>query len=246
MIEVQRVDLRKSLDSDILQYIVQNELEPGDRIPSLSELSAELNISVSKLREQLEVARCLGVVEVRPRTGIRYRDFDLMPALRLTLFFGLANDRRVFDLFSNLRIHVEAAYWYEATALLQPEDKAHLRQLIARAWAMLRGDQIHIPHQEHRSFHMGIFARLGQPFVKAILETYWEAYEAVEFNRYADIRYLEEVWTYHERIVDHIEANEFDASLEAFIEHTQLLRHQSPIDPIPAENYGAITIKGKM
>jgi DNA-binding FadR family transcriptional regulator len=242
MIEAQRLDL----NSDILQYIVQNELEPGDRIPSLSELSAELNISVSKLREQLEVARCLGVVDVRPRTGIRYRAFDLMPALRLTLFFGLANDRRIFDLYSNLRIHVEAAYWYEATSRLQAEDKAHLRQLIARAWDKLRGDQIIIPHQEHRSFHMGIFSRLNQPFAKAILETYWEAYEAVELNRYADLSYLEQVWNYHERIVDLIEVGDFDASLEAFIDHTQLLRHQSKIDPISAENYGAITIKGKM
>ena len=160
------MDLRKDLDSDILEYIVQNELEPGDRIPSLSELSSELNISVSKLREQLEVARCLGVVDVRPRTGIRYRDFDLMPALRLTLFFGLANDRRMFDLYSNLRIHVEAAYWYEATALLEHEDKSQLRKLIDRAWAKLRGDQIIIPHQEHRSFHMASSADSINPLPK--------------------------------------------------------------------------------
>ena len=167
-------------------------------------------------------------------------------AIPLTLFFGLANDRRMFDLYSNLRIHVEAAYWYEATALLEHEDKSQLRKLIDRAWAKLRGDQIIIPHQEHRSFHMGIFSRLDQPFAKAILETYWEAYEAIEFNRYADFSYLEAMWTYHERIVDLIEAGDFDASLEAFIEHTQLIRHQSNIDPIAAENYGAITLKGKM
>ncbi|MFP4324298.1 MAG: FadR/GntR family transcriptional regulator, partial [Anaerolineales bacterium] len=133
------------IDSDILRYIVEQGLQPGDRVPPLSELSNELNISVSKLREQLEAARVLGVVEVRPRTGIRCLDFDFMPVLRLGLFFSMAQDTAHFDLYSNLRIHIEVAYWHEATALLQPEDFEALRELIAGAQARLRGTRITIP-----------------------------------------------------------------------------------------------------
>lgn len=221
--------LLKNIDSELLSYIVEQNLKPGDRIPSLSELSTELNISVSKLREQLEVARSLGLVEVRPRTGIRCADFDFMPALRMSLFFALANDRQMFELYSNLRVHMEVAYWHEATALLLPEDKATLKALVERAWDKLRGERITIPHAEHRNFHMGIFSRLDNPFVKGILETYWEAYEAVELNRYADYAYLERVWSYHERIVDQLIAGENAASLETFIEHTRLLHHQPTV-----------------
>src|SRR3989304_5847383 len=111
--------LLKQMDSDILRYIIQQNLKPGDRIPALNELRGELNISVSKLRERLEVGGMLGMVEVRPRTGIRCQDFDFMPALRLSLFFALANDRHMFELYNNLRIHVEVAYWHEACSLLQ-------------------------------------------------------------------------------------------------------------------------------
>ncbi len=235
------VAILKQLESDLLRYIVERNLQAGDRIPALSELSLELNISVSKLREQLEVARILGVVEVRPRTGIRCKEFDFMPALRLSLFFALANNRKMFDLYSNLRIHVEVAYWHEATASLLAEDKYQLRHLVERAWSKLRGQPVMIPHDEHRQFHMGIFSRLENPFVKGILESYWEAYEAVEFNRYADYAYLEQVWTYHERILEEIELGNGAASLDLFVEHTQLLRNQ----PNSSQYYGTLTIKGK-
>lgn len=237
--------LLKGVDSDLLRYIASENLKPGDRIPPLNELSGQLNISISKLREQLEVARSLGIVDVRPRTGIRCREFDFMPALRLSLFFALANDRHHFEMYSDLRIHLEVAYWHEATSRLGPEDKAYLRGLVNQAWRKLRDEHITIPHQEHRSFHLGIFRQLEQPFVTGLLEAYWEAYEAVELNRYADYAYLERVWGYHERIVDAIEAGDYDASLEAYIEHTQLLRHQPNTQSVMTadERLGVITVK---
>lgn len=218
--------LLNGMDSDFLRYMLEQNLQPGDRIPPLSQLSSELSISISKLREQLEVARSLGLVEVRPRTGIRCADFDFMHALRMSLFFALARKPQNFDLYSSLRVHVEVAYWHEAISLLRDEDKAALKALVEKAWAKLRGERIIIPHTEHRSFHMGIFKRLQNPFVKGILETYWEAYEAVELDRYTDYSYLERVWRYHEQIADTIAAGDDDASLAAFVEHTQLLRHQ--------------------
>lgn len=237
--------LLKLIDSDLLRYILQQNLKPGDRVPSLGELSDELGISVSKLREQLEVARTLGVVDVRPRTGIRFRELSYMSALRLSLFFALATDRSEFERFSDFRIHIEVAYWLEATALLTREDKTNLKTLVAAAWRKLRGEHIIIPHPEHRSFHMGIFSRLDNPFVQGILETYWEAYEAVELNRYADYAYLEEVWKYHERIADELLAGNHAASLEAFIQHTRLLRYQPNSHMrANASYYGAMTIEG--
>jgi DNA-binding FadR family transcriptional regulator len=67
---------RQKAESEILEYIIANELEPGDRLPSLSDLSQELDVSVGKLREDLAVARHLGVVSVRPRLGIRRESYD--------------------------------------------------------------------------------------------------------------------------------------------------------------------------
>jgi DNA-binding FadR family transcriptional regulator len=163
------------------------------------------------------------LVTVRPRTGIHRQDYDFLPAIRLSLFVALATDIRLFDAYSNVRKHIEMSFWHEAVALLQEEDKENLRHLIDRAWEKLRGTPIRIPHSEHRRFHLCIFNRLDNPFVRGILEAYWEAYEAVELNKYADYTYLNKVWTYHERIAEAIIAGDIEASLQAYEEHTRLL-----------------------
>jgi DNA-binding FadR family transcriptional regulator len=213
------------LEYEFLTYLVETNSQHGDRIPALGDLSKELNISVSKLREQLEVARSLGVVTVRPRTGIHRQEYDFLHAVRLSLFFAVANDIRHFDAYSELRKHVEKAFWHEAITALTDEDKNRLRELVTHAWEKLRGNPIRIPHVEHRQFHLTIFSRIDNAFVRGILEAYWDAYEAVQLNAYADYTYLNRVWSFHERIAEAIIAGNIDESLKAFDEHTLLLPH---------------------
>jgi DNA-binding FadR family transcriptional regulator len=219
----------RDLDSDLLNYLVESDVQPGEQLPSLQDLSAELQINIGKLREQLEVARALGLVEVRPRTGIRCKEYDFLPAIRLSLLYALARDRSQFDAFSEVRNHLEAAFWHEAIPKLTPADLQRLRQLCQTAWDKLAGNphRIQIPHAEHRAFHLLTFTHLDNPFVKGILEAYWEAYEAVERNTYADLDYWRQAWTYHERILSLIDAKDFEAARIAFIEHTGLLRLSS-------------------
>jgi DNA-binding FadR family transcriptional regulator len=87
-----------------------------ERVPSLDELSVELEVSVSKLREQLEAARTLGLVDVKPRTGIRRKTYSFTPAVTGSLLYAVARDREHFVEFSDLRVRLETAYWREAVS----------------------------------------------------------------------------------------------------------------------------------
>ncbi|HSO27794.1 MAG TPA: hypothetical protein VLS48_06960, partial [Anaerolineales bacterium] len=60
-------------------------------------------------------------------------------------------------------------------------------------------------------------------FVVGILEAYWEAYEAVGLNVYADYDYLCQVWSYHQAIVDALQQGDIEASYQAFVDHKDLL-----------------------
>jgi DNA-binding FadR family transcriptional regulator len=216
------------LGSDLLNFIVSQGFKPGDRLPTITELTSDdhLGISTSKVREQLEVARALGLVDVRSRTGTRLKDYDFAPAVRLSVLYALAQDPEAFQQFSMLRTHLEYALWHEACALLQDEDIATLRTCIQQARHKLSGDWIRIPHPEHRTFHLTIFKRLDNPFVSGLLEVYWDAYEAVHLNTYADYSYLQSVWDYHERILEAICEDDIDHAQALFLEHTTLLRYQ--------------------
>ncbi|MBZ0300019.1 MAG: FCD domain-containing protein [Anaerolineae bacterium] len=216
------------LESELLNFIANGDYEPGDRLPTISELQSDdlLGLSTSKIREQLEVARALGLVEVRSKTGMRLKEYSFTPAVRLSLFCALAKDLGHFELFSELRKHIEIAFWNEACALLTPEDKDELKACVEQARWKLNNQWIQIPTVEHRQFHMIIFRRLNNPFVVGLLEAYWDAYEAVELNRYSDYDYLQRVWEYHGRILDAICADDIAGAQQLYIEHTQLLRYQ--------------------
>lgn len=215
--------VQSNIDSDFLRYLFANECKPGDRLPALADLSAETGISVGKLREQMEVARMLGLIEASPRRGIVRTEYDFLPPVRLSLLSALAIDRHHFDAFSSLRAHLELAYWDEAVALLSAADHEHLRELVRRAWGKLDQPRIQIPTQEHRELHLSIFRRLNNPFVLGLLEAYWDGYEAVELNTYADYHYLRTVWEFHERIVEAIAAGDAQGGRALLREHMALL-----------------------
>src|SRR3989304_374173 len=211
--------------------------EPGSqRLPPLNELSKKLGVSVATLREQMEGARTLGLVEARPRTGIRRLPYSFLPAVRQSLSYAMAIDPRQFQAFAELRRHVEAAFWREAVSGLIPQDLETLSLLMKQAWAKLRGTPIQIPQAEHRELHLLIYRRLNNPFVLGILEAYWEAYEAVGLNVYADYQYLTEVWNFHQRMVDAICAGDLDAGFAALAEHTDLIYHR----PVQSQDEGPI------
>jgi DNA-binding FadR family transcriptional regulator len=212
--------------SEFFRYLAAHaEAENG--LPSLNELSRELEISMPSLREQLEVARALGLVEVKPRTGTRRLTYSFTPAIRQSLGYALALNVDHFRKFAEMRNHLEAAYWHEAVTKLAQEDKDELQAIIARAWEKIRGTPVQVPHEEHRRLHLAIFSRLDNPFVTGILEAYWEAYEAVGLNVFAGgYEYLQEVWRYHQRMVESICDGNFDIGYDALVKHTDLLYHR--------------------
>ena len=218
----------QTLASDFFQYLAEQaqDKDESDRLPSLNVLSDELGISVARLREQLEVAKALGLVEVRPRTGIRRLPYNFYPAVWQSLSFAITQDQSYFDSFASLRRCVEAAYWERAVEELQPDDHKALQDLMDKAWKKLKGNPVRIPHSEHRQLHLAIYCRLENPFVLGILEAYWNAYEAAGLNVFAEYHYLEEVWNYHQKMVDSICSGDYEAGYNALIAHTDLLYHR--------------------
>jgi DNA-binding FadR family transcriptional regulator len=212
-----------SVDSEFLQYLLRNTDSPGGHLPSLSQISAETGVSVGKLREQLQVARMLGWVEISPRRGIHLLPYNFLPAVRLSLMMALSLDRDAFHQFSVLRIHLETAFWDEAVGLLTEADRSDLLELVEHARLKLGQDRIQIPHQEHRAFHLMIYRRLNNPFVLGLLEAYWDSYEAVELNTYADYGYLQEVWSYHARIAEALARGDHALGKQLLIAHMALI-----------------------
>ncbi|MEA4811109.1 MAG: FCD domain-containing protein [Anaerolineaceae bacterium] len=193
-------------------------------LPSIPEIGKQLGISTATLREQLEVARQLGLIEVRPKTGMSLLPFSLTPALMLGLNYSQKIDPETFEQLSNLRKHLEQAYWPEAAPLLTHEDIIQLEKLLSQAERKINRLPMQVPKEEHRAFHLGIYKHLHNTFVTAIMESYWNLYQASDLNVYMEHNYLESVWNYHKKIVDALKQRDFEKGLEALIAHMELVK----------------------
>jgi DNA-binding FadR family transcriptional regulator len=216
---------------DLLSYLAQLSSDEEQRIPSLSELSKILDTSVASLREQLEVARFLGIVEVKPKAGIKRLPYRFKPALITSLVYAVESESIAFEQYGNLRRHLEVAYFIEAVRSLTPADIERLTDLVSSAQEKLREIPGKIPVMEHREYHLLIYRNLQNEFLNGIMEAYWDLYRIEGLEVYSDLAYAERVWQYHGRIVDQIKTGNFNQALRLLTEHMDLLDQRGKTYP---------------
>jgi DNA-binding FadR family transcriptional regulator len=209
--------------STFMQYLASIPAETAMRLPPLSELSGQLGLSVASLREQMEVARMMGLIEVHPRTGIQKRVYTFTDTVMVSLMYAIASGEDAFQAFSDFRKHVEAAYWKEAASLMSEDDLAGLARLVTKATAKLHSQPPQNPLEEHKEFHMCMYRKIQNPYVQGVLEAYWIMYEVTGMAIYTDMQYLEQVWKYHQGMVEALQSGEIDRGYRLFMEHIDLI-----------------------
>ncbi|MBE0687090.1 MAG: FadR family transcriptional regulator [Anaerolineaceae bacterium] len=209
--------------SEFLRYIAQKSSLGVERIPALTVLSKELQVSVASLREQLEVARVLGFVEVKPKTGIRWLPYTFTPSLLLSVTYAISISSDFFEQFRDMRNHLEGAYFLESVAKLTKNDIDYLHIIVSRAEEKIISLPPKLPHAEHREFHATIFSRVQNPFVQSIFSVYWDVYEYQGYAIINDLDYLKRVWHFHRLVYEGIQSGNIHNAMEAFLEHKNLM-----------------------
>ena len=217
--------------SEFLTYLASMSCVDGQRIPSLNELSQTLGISVSTLREQLEVARIFGLVEIKPKAGIRKLPYDFRPVVSASLTYAIESKSVAFEQFSDFRKHLESAYFVEAAQLLTTKDIDELSNLVLSAQKKISGIPGQNPVIEHREFHTRIYKHINNEFLSGIFECYWDLYRIEGLEIYSDLNYIEKVWQYHARILEQIKSGNFNQGLKYLLEHMEMINQREKVLP---------------
>lgn len=207
-----------------LEYITDKKRKGENQIPALTALGKELNISSSTLREILELAKTLGLIEAHPRLGIELKPYTFKTPVIKSLGYAVMEDRNRFNEFSDLRIHLEKAYFIQAAELLSVVDIEKIKEYIRRAKEKLHSSPVQIPHPEHRQLHLSIYKNIKNEFVISLLEAYWMMYESIGLDLYTDLNYLMRVWDYHENIIEAISSRKFENGFELLVEHMDMIK----------------------
>ncbi|WP_230200216.1 FadR/GntR family transcriptional regulator [Bacillus niameyensis] len=102
----ERFTLSKIVSDDLREYIVQNNLTTGDRLPSERDLSAQLNVSRVVVREALRSLEATGMITIRHGEGAFVNTDDPSIIFNHLLYFWKINNQNVKELL-DLRILLE-------------------------------------------------------------------------------------------------------------------------------------------
>jgi DNA-binding FadR family transcriptional regulator len=222
---INQINDMKNSNLALLSYLASNAKE-GKGIPSIAQLSNDLGLSVSAIREQLEVARQLELVEVKTKTGIHTASFSAAPAICLAYHYGLVLRPDLIGDIISVRQHLELSYWKEAVVHLTGKDVNYLADIVEKAISKINNLPVIIPLEEHKEFHLAIYRPLENSFLDSILEAYWNIQMESGIHVYSDKTYLENVWAYHQKILEAIETKEYDLGYQALMTHFEIVRTQ--------------------
>ncbi len=199
----------------IKRYIVENQLQAGDPLPSEVQLAQQLGVSRNAVREASKSLESIGLVEVRHGSGLFVRGFSLEPLLD-NLAYGMHELQDLANLLEVRRV-LETALIGRAIESATPDWLADLETILARMEAKARQGQ-NFP-EEDRDFHHCLFKRLENPIISRLLDIFWLTFNRLLYR--GETAKSEPMKTYfdHRAIVQAIKAANVTQAQEALLKH---------------------------
>lgn len=169
----------RAVQDTLRAYILDNQLQPGDRLPSEAELAASLGVSRNPIREAIKGLEALGLVEVRVGLGIFVKAATLDDILTNFAYSLLFDGQSVADLYE-IRQRLELSYVREAVRQLTDENLAEMERLLAEMQRQFAADKDFI--MQDLALHRVLFRNVGN----ATLLKLFDIFSAI----YANTRHL--------------------------------------------------------
>ena len=106
---IKRQNIYQQLVEHLQQYIIDNSLRPGDRLPTEAELAARFRVSRQSVREAVKVLESIGVIETRPRDGSRLTTMSTQSLTDHLRFFFELDGATVKEMAAARRV-IECAF----------------------------------------------------------------------------------------------------------------------------------------
>ncbi|CRK62223.1 putative GntR-family transcriptional regulator [Alloactinosynnema sp. L-07] len=171
--------LRHQVTERIKDFILENELRPGDALPTETELCVALGVSRSSIREAIKTLNALDIVEVRHGHGTYVGKLSLSALVESLTFRGLLSpdDFQALSDLIDARELIERGLADRITDALTPEHLDALDGLVADMAARGGHDDGFV--ETCREFHALLVRPLGNELISQLSGAFWEVYRGV-------------------------------------------------------------------
>lgn len=188
----------------IKEYILTNGLSPGDPLPTENELSQQLGVSRTRIREAVKTLSALDIVEVRHGYGTYVGGLSFRAMVESLAFRGMlkADDgRHVFAELVDFRELIETSLAERMIEKFGGDETGRLRRITdAMAAKADVGEEF---SAEDREFHMLLMQASG-PLAIDMTGAFWDVH-ALAYRSLGPLEDLKSTVAAHVAILDAIE-----------------------------------------
>jgi len=154
--------------ANIKDALISGDIKPGDTLPSISSIAADMNVGVSSVREALRILEALGVVEIKHGKGVSVRHCLSHNAMN-PLTFQLLLIPRDGQAFYEFRRLFETASSLAALKNATPEDIKNIKSILDVYLASNKTTSETLQHE--LDFHRAVFDSTHNQYIIKIGET---------------------------------------------------------------------------
>lgn len=165
--------LSDEIDRRIRDYILDNQLQPGDRLPGEADLARQLQVSRSAVREAFKALEALGIIEVRKGTGRFVKKGDLGALFQNLAYSILFDGKRILELLA-LRQTLEIGFIDQCIARISPEQLKRMEELLQCMREKAHAGESFF--QEDIAFHRVLLSAAGNDLLLELLEVFVMVY----------------------------------------------------------------------
>ncbi|MGD9125212.1 MAG: FadR/GntR family transcriptional regulator [Desulfarculaceae bacterium] len=198
----------------IWDAIEDQNLSPGDKLPSEKELSKILNVARPTLREALSVLQYVGVVDCVQGGGYYVKSL-IKPTLSASLV-SLSRNVSIYHLVI-ARLAVEPEACRLAATSRKIDDILHMRQLLDKVSGKPAPGEY--PIAIDTAFHAALGRASGNPLIASVVETLlslrnqaWALYKTLQAGGRGMERYLRDVKQDHELVFKAVKDGDEEAA----------------------------------
>ena len=214
------------LQERIKEYVILNNLRPGDPIPTEAQLAEQFGVGRAVVREGLCALESLGVIHTKHGEGRYVSSFSLDPILQ-NLGYSMMVDVEDVEEILAVRQRLEVGFIGEAIAAMDEETLTQLRELLEKMRRKAARGEVY--RQEDLKFHWLIYQKVGNRLLLKLLDVFWEVYKNLRDDSMIVATNLPAEAENHGAILQAIEAKQ--------VEEAQNKEYVKPWQEITEENF---------
>jgi len=226
--------LYKAVRDYIKEYIVENDLKPGDPLPPEGQLVEDLGVGRSSVREAVKSLQSLGIIEVRHGNGLFVRELNFDSMLE-TFLFGLQFNPRTMAELLQIRIWLEAAVIGDIVGQIQDEELAKLEAILQTWQERIQAGKEYADLDE--SFHQIVYGVIGNQTLMNLFSVFWMVFVSLE-NEVTHDPDPQEVLNSHHLILEAIKVHDPSQTRQSLTQHFDSIktRTQKYLEGTPSKN----------